>query len=380
MPTPFRRWPLMRVAVLALFFTLLVTACGRERRSVQVAAAAEIGPTAQQPTGPDASENGGVRADGTFRIVATTTQAGDLSAILSAGVANIEITPLMGAGVDPHLYQPTESDIRAMNAADMVIYSGLHLEGQFDTVFEALREQGTLVYSLSQPVKDAGYVIGGFVTAQSQSGTDDPHFWFDPRNWELTTTGLAQTLAELDPDNASAYISHAGAYNEQLRALYAWADKGMRSVPDGLRYLVTSHDAFQYFGSAFGWKMTAIQGISTQDEAGVRDIQDTVHFVVEQEIPVLFVESSIPPNTIEAVQAAIEASGGTARVGVRELYSDAMGIPGAFGGTYVGMIAENVYTILQSYQCAGAQALIPGWPDSIDITPPQELLTVDCEN
>ena len=370
----------MRVAALALLLTLLVTACGRERRTVQVAAAAEIGPTAEQPTGPDASENGGVRADGTFRIVATTTQAGDLSAILSAGVANIEITPLMGAGVDPHLYQPTESDIRAMNAADMVIYSGLHLEGQFDTVFEALREQGTLVYSLSQPVKDAGYVIGGFVTAQSQSGTDDPHFWFDPRNWELTTTGLAQTLAELDPDNAGAYISHAGAYNEQLRALYAWADKGMRSVPDDLRYLVTSHDAFQYFGSAFGWKMTAIQGISTQDEAGVRDIQDTVHFVVEQEIPVLFVESSIPPNTIEAVQAAIEASGGTARVGVRELYSDAMGIPGAFGGTYVGMIAENVYTILQSYRCAGAQALIPGWPDSIDITPPQELLTVDCEN
>ena len=379
MPTQFR-WPLMRIATLALFFTLLVTACGRDRGPTRVAAAAETGATAQQQTEPDTPAAAGVRADGTFRIVATTTQAGDLSSILTDGVAAIEITPLMGAGVDPHLYQPTESDIRAMNAADMVIYSGLHLEGQFDTVFEALREQGTLIYSLSQPVKEAGFVIGGFITAQSQSGTDDPHFWFDPRNWELTTTDLAKTLAELDPDNTDTYLSHADAYVEQLRALYAWADEGMRSVPDGQRFLVTSHDAFQYFGSAFGWKMTAIQGISTEDEAGVRDIQEMVQFVVERQIPVLFVESSISPNTIEAVQAAIESNGGTARVGVRELYSDAMGLPGAFGGTYIGMIAENVYTILQSYQCAGAQALIPAWPDSIDITPPQGLLTVDCES
>ena len=116
----------------------------------------------------------------------------------------------MGAGVDPHLYQPTESDIRAMNRADMVIYSGLHLEGQFDAVFAALREQGTLVYALSQPVKDAGYVVGGFVTEQYQAGTDDPHFWFDPRNWELTVTDLAQTLAELDPAGADVYSRQRG--------------------------------------------------------------------------------------------------------------------------------------------------------------------------
>ena len=367
------------IVVLALLVALLATACGREREPAQTDSPADTPATAAQPTKPDPPPTAGVRADGTFRIVATTTQASDLSKILSEGVAGIEITPLMGAGIDPHLYQPTESDIRAMNEADMVIYSGLHLEGQFDTVFEALREQGTLIYTLSQPVKKAGYVIGGFVTAQYQSGTDDPHFWFDPRNWELTNADLAQTLAQLDPDNAAAYTAHAGAYNEQLRLLYAWADEGMRSVPESQRYLVTSHDAFQYFGAAFGWRMAGIQGISTEDETGVGDIQRTAQFVVEQEIPVLFVESSISPDTIEAVQAAIDAKGGTVRVGVRELYSDAMGMPGAFGGTYIGMIAENVYTILQSYQCAGAQARIPAWPDSIDIAPPEELLTVDCE-
>ena len=364
---------------LLLLAALLVTACGREQEPAVVEAAGEAPAAAEQQAQPDAPAAAGVRADGTFRIVATTTQASDLSRILTDGVAGIEITPLMGAGVDPHLYQPTESDIRAMNAADMVIYSGLHLEGQFDAVFEALREQGTLIYSLSKPVKDGGFVIGGFGADQTQAGTDDPHFWFDPRNWEITTADLAQTLAELDPDNADTYTSHADAYNERLRTLYAWADEGMRSVPEGQRYLVTSHDAFQYFGAAFGWRMAGIQGISTEDETGVGDIQRTAQFVVEQGIPVLFVESSISPDTIEAVQAAIEAEGGAVRVGVRELYSDAMGMPGTFGGAYIGMIAENVYTILQSYRCAGAPAVIPDWPDGIDITPPEALLTVDCE-
>ena len=369
-------WPVMLIVTLSLLFTLLFTACGREKKPAHVAAAEKISATAEQQSGPEA---GGVRADGTFRIVATTTQASDLSTILSEGVADIEITPMMGAGVDPHLYQPTEFDVRAMNAADMVIYSGLHLEGQFDTVFEALHEQGTLIYSLAKPVKEGGFVIGGFTGGSSKSGTDDPHFWFDPRNWELTTADLAQTLAALDPDNADTYLTNAAAYGEQLRVLYAWADEGMRSVPEGQRYLVTSHDAFQYFGAAFGWRMAAIQGISTADEAGVGDIQGIVQFVVDQEIPVLFVESSLPPKNIEAVQAAIADNGGKTRIGVRELYSDAMGVPGTFGGTYIGMIAENVYTMLQSYRCAGARAHIPDWPDNIDIAPAGDLLTVDCD-
>lgn len=363
---------------------LLLTACASEE--AEVARAIDTGEKQTASNSPAVTRTAegfrGVRPfdDGTFRIVTTTTQASDLATILTEGVAGIEMTPLMGAGVDPHLYQPTESDITAMNAADMVIYSGLHLEGQFDAVFEALKEQGVLIYSLSQPVKEAGFVIGTFDVgqAQSEAGTDDPHFWFDPYNWEVTTLDLAETLAALDPDNADTYRSNAAAYGSQLRDLYAWADEGMRSVPDNQRFLVTSHDAFQYFGAAFGWQMAAIQGISTEDEAGVGDIQGTVQFVVEQEIPVLFVESSIPPNTIEAVQAAIIANGGKARVGVRELYSDAMGVPGTFGGTYIGMIAENVYTILQSYQCAEAQVLIPAWPHSIAPAPPEELLTVDC--
>ncbi|MGJ3240828.1 MAG: metal ABC transporter solute-binding protein, Zn/Mn family [Anaerolineae bacterium] len=313
-----------------------------------------------------------------LRIVATTTQSADLVTILTADVPGIEITGLMGAGVDPHLYQPTESDITAMNRADMVVYSGLNLEGQFERVFNALNEQGVSTFATGHPVRDAGFVIGGFDLSEELSDVDDPHFWFDPRNWELSVQSLADELIVVDPDYAETYQANASAYIEQLILLFEWANDAMRLVDDDQRYLVTSHDAFQYFGSAFGWRQTAIQGLSTQDEAGVGDIQETVDFIIDNAIPVIFVESSLPPNTVEAVVEAVRDMGGNVRIGVRELYSDAMGEPDNFGGTYIGMIASNVYTILQSYQCAGVTLTLPDWPDDLTPEPPSDLLDVDC--
>ena len=318
-------------------------------------------------------------SDDSLEIVATTTQAVDLVHILAHDVDSISITALMGPGVDPHLYQPTESDISAMNRAEMVIYSGLHLEGQFDTVFAALSEQGVAIYPLSGPVKDAGYIIGGFDLSDALTNVDDPHFWFDPRNWQLTVADLAEKLAALDPSNAAAYRSNAAVYEEQLQLLYDWAEAGLGSVVEGQRYLVTSHDAFQYFGAAFGWRLQAIQGLSTEDEAGVGDIQETVDFVSDKGIPVLFVESSIPPDTIEAVIEAVRAQGGAARIGLRELYSDAMGEREVFGGTYIGMLAQNALTVMQSYQCMGAAVEIPDWPPDLMPQPPDELWKVDCD-
>jgi len=322
---------------------------------------------------------GGNTQDEALNIVATTTQAADLVNILADGADGVTITALMGAGVDPHLYQPTEADIAAMNQADMLVYSGLNLEGQFDTVFRALGEQGVVTFALGQPVKDAGFVVGGFDLSDDLTNVDDPHFWFEPRNWEISTSGLADALADLDPANADIYTTNADAYLEDLQALYDWADEGMRSVPSEQRYLVTSHDAFQYFGAAFGWRVFGIQGLSTEDEAGVGDIQGTVDFVIDNDIPVLFVESSIAPNTVQAVVEAVDAAGGEVRIGVRELYSDAMGDPGTFGGTYTGMITENVLTILQSYECAGVDVTIPDWPDDLEPSPPDDLLDVDCD-
>jgi manganese/zinc/iron transport system substrate-binding protein len=314
-----------------------------------------------------------------LKIVAATTQAADLARILSADLDGVNVTALMGPGVDPHLYQPTESDIVAMNQAEMVIYSGLRLEGQFDAVFEALSEQGIAIYALSAPVKDAGFIIGGFDLSETLADVDDPHFWFDPRNWQLTVEDLSETLADLDPANAESYRANAAAYMDQLQLLFEWADVGLRSVAEGQRYLVTSHDAFQYFGAAFGWRMQAIQGLSTEDEAGVGDIQATVDFVIDNDIPVLFVESSIPPDTIEAVIEAVRAQGRGARIGLRELFGDAMDEPGGFGGTYIGMLAQNALTIMQSYLCMGAAVDIPEWPEDLLPQPPDDIWNADCD-
>jgi len=311
-----------------------------------------------------------------FRVVTTTTQATDLMHILTQNIPQdaIQITGLMGAGVDPHLYKPTVSDIEAMNEADMIIYSGLHLEGQFGEVFESVSERGVVIHRLSQPIEDQGFVlkldINGIVV-------DDPHFWFDPRNWALVTDSLANRLAELDPIHADIYLANAETYIEQLDLFYVWGVEAMSLVPEDLRYIVTSHDAFNYFGDAFGWTMVAIQGISTQDEAGVGDIQAMVEFVIEDEIPVIFVESSVPPTTIQAVQEAVISNGGTVELGVRQLYSDAMGEPNTFGGTYIGMVAENIYTVLQSYQRAGIELSIPEWNEDVLPVPPESLLTIE---
>lgn len=311
-----------------------------------------------------------------LRVVSTTTQATDLLHILTVGVpeGSIQITGLMGAGVDPHLYKPTVSDIEAMNDATLIVYSGLHLEGQFDAVFESVSERGVTIHRLSHPVEDLGYVL------QFEDGeivVDDPHFWFDPRNWSLVTTSLAELLATLDEAHADIYIANAQAYVEQLDLLYAWGVDAMSQVPEELRYIVTSHDAFRYFGDAFGWTMVGVQGISTVGEVGVGDIQDVVQFVVNNAIPVMFVESSVSPVTIQAVQEAVISNGGAVELGVRELYSDAMGEAGTFAGTYIGMIAANIYTILQSYQLSGIELVIPAWDDSVLPVPPEEIVTIE---
>ncbi len=305
-------------------------------------------------------------------VVATTTQARDALEIVAG--ERIEIIGLMGAGVDPHLYRPTEADVRAMNRADAIVYSGLHLEGQFGDVLGALGERDILVVALSDPVKKAGFTIGGFTLSDAYSNVDDPHFWFDPRNWQLSIDHVAEQLALLEPAGADDYAERAADYNLQLELLFDWASEAMAAVPQGQRVLVTSHDAFQYFGEAFDWEVRGLQGLSTEDEAGVADVQALVDFVIERDIPVLFVESSVPPNAIESVREGAAAQGHAIGVGLRELYSDAMGAPGDFGGTYVGMLAGNVSTILQSWGLP-----LPAWPDDLQPPLPDELVEVDAQ-
>lgn len=305
--------------------------------------------------------------DDLLRVVATTTQAGDAIRILAGDT--VELTQLMGAGVDPHLYQPTEADISAMNDADLVVFSGLNLEGQFESVFEALGETDTRIFSLGKPVQDLGFTIGGFTLSEEFTDVDDPHFWFDPRNWQISIEELTDVLGEMNPEYVDLYNENAEAYIEQLDLLFAWGEEALAQIPEDQRVLVTSHDAFQYFADAFGFEVIAIQGLSTEDEAGVGDIQGVVNEVVEREIPVMFVESSVPPNTIEAVQEAAAAQDWDVEIGVRVLYSDAMGSEGDYGETYIGMLATNVITILQSFGYD-----VPDFPEGLEPMPPAELL------
>jgi manganese/zinc/iron transport system substrate-binding protein len=311
-----------------------------------------------------------------IEIVATTTQTADLVTVLLGDLVGetVTVTALMGAGVDPHLYKPTESDISAMSRAQAVFYSGLHLEGQFDAVFNALRERGVLTYAVSAPVKAEGYTLGGFDLSEELVNVDDPHFWFDPRNWELAAQGTAQALITLLPDHAETIEANTVEYIAQLQTLYTWASDAMSRVPESQRVLITSHDAFNYFGDAFGWEVHGLQGLSTQDEAGVADIQALARFVAERDIPMLFVESSVPPQAINAVREAVIANGGTVSISPYALYSDAMDAPDTFGGTYIGMMAHNVIAIVTGF---GYET--PPWPADLLPALPDDLFSPETE-
>ncbi|MCY3836635.1 MAG: zinc ABC transporter substrate-binding protein [Anaerolineaceae bacterium] len=314
------------------------------------------------------------------RIVATTTQASDLIRVLTADLppGTLALTALMGSGVDPHLYLPTEADIRAIQEADAVFYSGLHLEGQFGEVFANLSNRGIATHALSEPVERAGYIIGGFTLSERYQNVADPHFWFDPRNWQMSATYATDALVQLLPDHRGPIEENAIEYAATLSTLFTWAEQAMAVVPEQQRVLVSSHDAFQYFGAAFGWQVRGLQGISTEDEAGVADIQQLVEFVMEREIPVIFVESSVPPDAIEAVQEAVRANGGRVRLGIQTLYSDAMDAPEHYGGRYPGMLISNILIILESYRCAGIDLTIPPVPEELAEGLPAELAQPDC--
>lgn len=276
-----------------------------------------------------------------LNVVATTTQIADLARII--GGDKVEVTGLMGGGVDPHLYQFTESDIEAMAKADIVLYSGLHLEGGLGEVIEGISNR-TRVHAVGDTIDRLGYTL----PSASDVNVIDPHIWFDPRNWFEIVDDAVFVLSEEDSANADFFADNGTAYKVELELLYEWGVAAMQVVPEEQRVLITSHDAFQYFGDAFGWEVRGLQGISTEAEAGVGDIQELVGFVIEREIPAMFVESSVPPTTIEAVQSSAESRGWDVVIG-GELFGDAMGEVGSFGGTYVGMIVTNIETIVTGF-------------------------------
>ena len=271
------------------------------------------------------------------RVVATTTQAADLAR--NVGGDRVEVQSIMGPGVDPHLYRASEGDLQTMFEADVILYNGLNLEGQMDEILGSLAED--------RPVVALGEAVPEEMRLQSEQyqGEFDPHIWFDPIRWSYAVQATATALAEFDPEDAAIYQANAATYIGQIQTLDGEAMTRLSSIPAQQRVLITAHDAFNYFGDRYGIEVVGIQGISTESEAGIADLQAVADLVVQRQIPAIFVESTISPATIEAVQGAVRDRGAEIAIG-GQLFSDAMGEDGTPEGTYLGMFRHNVQTIV----------------------------------
>ena len=286
---------------------------------------------------------GGREADpvraGALRVVATTSLVADL--VRNIGEPHVEVVSLMGPGVDPHLYRARAGDVDRLSRADIVFYSGLHLEAKLAEVLERLGERRRTV-----AVTDA-IDRSRLLAPPEFAGAFDPHVWFDVAMWAEALGPVRTALAEADPAHGAEYAANEVAYRSRLAALHEWVGRRASEVPAPQRALVTAHDAFNYFGRAYGFEVRGLQGISTASEAGTADVQGLAAFVTERRIPALFVESSVPRRSIEAVQAAVLARGFSVAIG-GQLYSDALGDPGTLAGTYEGMVRHNVDTIVDA--------------------------------
>ncbi|MEM8758053.1 MAG: zinc ABC transporter substrate-binding protein [Planctomycetota bacterium] len=250
-----------------------------------------------------------------------------------------EVSELMKPGVDPHLYQPTRNDLRSLMRADLIFYNGLLLEGKMTDVLIRAATSGKPVHAVTELIDEDRLINAG--------GLDDPHVWMDPDAWSSAIEAVERVLAGFDPAGASQYRDNAERYAAQLAELDDYAARVLESVPERQRVLVTAHDAFGYFGERFGFEVVGIQGISTESEAGVRDIERLVSLLVDREIGAVFIESTVSERNVRAVIAGAAAQGHEVTIG-GTLFSDAMGDAGTYEGTYIGMIDHNVTAIARA--------------------------------
>ena len=271
-------------------------------------------------------------------VVTTTGMIADITKNVGGG--RVQVTALMGTGVDPHLYKAREGDVLRLQEADVIFYNGLHLEAQMANVLERLNEFGIKTVAVTDQIDRTL-----LQSPPEFQGNYDPHVWFDVSLWMKAVEQVRDTLVELDPTSGSTYESNAEAYLTELGNLHQYVLDQANTVPDEQRILITAHDAFNYFGRAYGFEVRGLQGISTEAQAGTADVQALASFIVEKQIPAIFVESSVPQRNVEAVQAGAQANGFKVRIG-GSLFSDAMGGEGTPEGTYIGMVRHNIDTIV----------------------------------
>jgi manganese/zinc/iron transport system substrate-binding protein len=262
--------------------------------------------------------------------------------VRNVGGDRVEVTGLMGPGVDPHLYKPSTGDVFKLDSADIIFYGGLHLEGRMAELFEKMAENGKPAFAVSEEIDPAR-----LLDSADYAGQHDPHIWFDVTLWQYAVRKVAKEMANLDPNSRNIYERNRDAYLEQLDELHRYARAQIDLIPQPARVLITAHDAFGYFGAQYGFEVKGLQGTSTATEASARNVQELAQLITDRKIKAIFVESSVPSATIEAVQKAVQARGWDVKIG-GELFSDAMGTAGTPEGTYIGMVKHNVDTIVNA--------------------------------
>lgn len=274
-------------------------------------------------------------------IVATTGMIAD--AVRQIGGDSVQVTGLMGPGVDPHLFKPTQGDVSRLTEADLILYNGLHLEGKMQDVLERLASRKAVV-AVSKNIPEETLIM-----LNEPRGAPDPHIWFDVSLWSEAVKTISQTLQSQDTANASYYQQRTETYLRELAKLHREVEEQIGSIPEEQRVLVTAHDAFSYFGRAYHIEVRGLQGISTLAEYGVQDISRLVDYISSRNIKAVFVESSVPRKALEAVVEGSRQRGHPLRIG-GSLYSDALGAADTEEGNYTGMVRHNVGTIVSSLQ------------------------------
>jgi manganese/zinc/iron transport system substrate-binding protein len=274
-----------------------------------------------------------------LKVVTTTSMLTDL--VNNIGGDLVEIKGLMGAGVDPHLYKASEGDVSKLAGADIIFYNGLHLEGKLVEVFEKMgNSKKTIALGEFLPKEE-------LIDSEYFASNYDPHVWFNIQFFKQFAKTITAQLSEADPAHTSAFSENEKKYLEKLEALEIAIKETIATLPEEQRILVTAHDAFNYFGKSYGFNVVGLQGLSTATEAGVQDVQRLSQFIIDNNVKAIFVESSVPRRTIEALEAAVLSKNHAVTIG-GSLYSDALGNPGTDEGTYIGMFTYNVNTIVNA--------------------------------
>lgn len=284
-----------------------------------------------------ATTNNSSNVPDTLNVVATTGQLADAVSNIAGDAVNL--TGLLGPGVDPHLYVPTEGNVATFSEADVIFYNGLHLEAQMTRVMEQMAKQGVTVVSVGDALPEEQLL------SWDDSAPHDPHIWNDPLLWKQVVEIIRDTMVEADSDNATVYQTNAETYLNQIQETHEYLLEQATLIPEEKRIMITAHDAFGYFARTYDFEVHGLQGVSTESEASTADVQNLASFIVERQVPALFVETSVSSRNIEAVQAAVEAQGFNVRIG-GTLFSDALDSEGQPAATYLGMLRHNIDTLV----------------------------------